>query len=392
MSKYLHFARPSSLTPLTLVERKTIDNYISKLEDSGVGPDGIVTKLQRIQTALEYLLISEQLDTSSEELFRRAEVTKLSLRNWRSTLSKEKRRKQIIRLEELSDVALDFEQVNRLIESRELLQLFNDTVKEVSPPARDTLDCMVWIAARSMYKNSQRPGAIVNMTLKEVTDAIRNEHHEGDDHYLVIRVSEHKTATSGTAKVVFKNDDIELFRRYLKYIRPKILGKNTSHLVFPMPSGRAMANFNQMVQNMAGRYGLDPPSATKVRKIVSTASASLEQTVASKVATHMSHSVTTQKRYYAATRGGEDAREGFEAIQTMRTTPKNPTPPPQPKKRRAFTNEETKVITLYFQQNVAQGIAPSMAKCNRFLEEHEEVDRSAKDIYDKVRNIIKSNI
>ena len=76
--------------------RKASSPHSITSDGSGVGPDGIVTKLQRIQTGIDYLLIAEEIHTASEELFHRAEVTKLALKNWSSTLSKEERKRQVV--------------------------------------------------------------------------------------------------------------------------------------------------------------------------------------------------------------------------------------------------------------------------------------------------------
>ena len=105
---------------------------------------------------------------------------------------------------------------------------------------------MLWIGAQSLYKNSQRPGAIVNMTISEVRAAVESQHTDEENTYWIVRVKDHKANITGTAKVVYKNDDIALFRQYLKYVRPKLLSGKTSVLAFPTPSGKPIQNLNQL--------------------------------------------------------------------------------------------------------------------------------------------------
>ena len=58
----------------------------------------------------------------------------------------------------------------------------------------------LWLAGILLYSNHQRPGAIVNATLREYEDARMVE--EGRKRYKVILVSNHKMGTTGRAKII----------------------------------------------------------------------------------------------------------------------------------------------------------------------------------------------
>ena len=56
VSKYLAFADSTQLKWDNLLDTDRLKQYVEKLQKTAIGPDGLVTKLDRVQTALRYLM------------------------------------------------------------------------------------------------------------------------------------------------------------------------------------------------------------------------------------------------------------------------------------------------------------------------------------------------
>ena len=78
----------------------------------------------------------------------------------------------------------------------------------------------MWVGGVLLVSNHQRPGAITNMTCQELSQA--REMKEGRDRFLVISVRKHKTGTTGRARIVVKNSQIEMVKQYAAHIRPRL--------------------------------------------------------------------------------------------------------------------------------------------------------------------------
>ena len=61
-----------------------------------------------------------------------------------------------------------------------------------------------------------------------------------------------------------------------------------------------------------------------------------------------------------------------------------------PKKGRGtYSEEDLEVIKTYFDNNIQSGTPPSIYECREFLRQH-PLQRDAKQVRDKVRNIVKA--
>ena len=52
-----------------------------------------------------------------------------------------------------------------------------------------------------------------------------------------------------------------------------------------------------------------------------------------------------------------------------------------------FSTEEKQVVSDFFAEHISSGRAPSIDQCREFLRDH-PIERTAKQIRDKVRNMI----
>ena len=79
---------------------------------------------------------------------------------------------------------------------------------------RDKLFFRRYLTTTIVLKNAQRAGAIINLTMEEWERASQIESKV--EPYLVVRVADHKTASShGSARLVIQADLVPYIERYI---------------------------------------------------------------------------------------------------------------------------------------------------------------------------------
>ena len=135
-------------------------------------------------------------------------------------------------------------------------------------------------------------------------------------------------------------------------------------------------------QIVGGRYGLQLPSATRVRKIGATTVAVKygQSPKASLVTRQMSHSLNTEATYYQAIVGDQHAATAYTTMAELQQgTPtkqaeKSPEPPKEwlpvmpspkctPRQRRRFSEEKTEDVKKFFQEQIENGMGVSLREC-----------------------------
>ena len=149
----------------------------------GVGSSGITTKLTRLQQGLDYHIIDYELDVAEDARYRKAEVAKTAIRNWKSTLSREVHKNRAVKLEMLSEEGPFFDSISSFTENEELRTHYQETIKDIQEgivevPQDHLSQCTAWLAGRKLYYNAQRPGAVVNFTVSEAREA-KTTRHQG---------------------------------------------------------------------------------------------------------------------------------------------------------------------------------------------------------------------
>ena len=87
VGKYLAFAGTTTFSWAELLERDKLRSYVAKLEDAGIGAEGICTKIERLSNAVTYACLEvPSLFSRKEE----ASFIKDSLSSWRNTFRREK--------------------------------------------------------------------------------------------------------------------------------------------------------------------------------------------------------------------------------------------------------------------------------------------------------------
>ena len=121
--------------------------------------------------------------------------------------------------------------------------------------------CSICLAASVLYRNWQRPGAVVNATVQEFETCKLMSRNEKASVYIM-SVKEHKTAQEGYARLVLEGIDYARIVQYADSVRKCLNPNGGSDKLFLLSGGRSI--------NSGKSYGLVLPSATRVRKIGAT--------------------------------------------------------------------------------------------------------------------------
>ena len=381
VSKYLSFAG-STLKPANLYSPHHLDRYLRSLERQGQKPSTQHALLCRLKQALEYM----DLSLDSTESLKAAKCIKV-LTNWMSTLGKEARKMKRIHLEDMSEETgqQSMSEIERFCHNEVMQSTLQKALKKKKKgeaiSQHSLRQIMIWLAGSLLHCNAQPPGAITNATLAEYKAATLST--VGRATYKTLLVANHKTATTGRAKITASHHLAGNIDKFVACLRPQIEG-SSSILLFPNRKGKPLDHLSRHVNNLANKLGIQIPSnATATRHITATAVASSSFTERSAVATAMSHSTATQNLYYAANKGKKDAVKGFSIMEGMRQTESEGTS----SSRVPFSDTEKEVISNYFSQHISSGTVPSAEECRHFLYEH-QLNRTQKQIRDKVRNLI----
>lgn len=218
VSKFLYFANPESIDWSLVANTAKLRLYVEKVEKMGVGPEGQLTKLERISDCLKFLKCTHRdLDFKTE-----AQDAECRIRTWKTILRKEKQKLNAHRIEKASDADMSLNAITEVVDNQEMWTRFNRTIQqlkggaELSDAALKTAMGSVMVA--TVLKSYQRPGALCNCTVAEYWEAT------SVDGVLVIRVKDHKTSQyHGTAKLTLDRELQERLRLYFKYVRPHLV-------------------------------------------------------------------------------------------------------------------------------------------------------------------------
>ena len=148
----------------------------------------------------------------------------------------------------------------------------------------------------------------------------------------------------------------------------------------------------------------DLPNLTTIRKSGATAAvSSLNKDNMELLSSHMSHSSSTSERYYRHRERDASAVTAFDKIRSISgeliiqstqifTIFLNiaDTLPTKEEPQRGFSNSMVQLMKEDFCQEIAEGRRPTLKKCRDFIQKH-KINKRAKQIQDKVFNIIKSS-
>jgi len=401
-----------SVTPPweALLNEDEVHRYVDYLRESEViGVDGILTKLDRLGNALEFIKATV-LQQDDQPKYHKVQRVQDAIKRWKAGLRPLKKMKNLQRLEAISEEALSLEEVNTVVENRKLWKGFDSIVRRIEGGDTITRDeqtlCLGIVLVMLLFKNWQRPGAVINMTTREYRQA-RPITEEGKE-VLVIAVLEHKTEVQGPANVTCAGEDIKMLRSYHNLIRPFCDPDNQCHYFLTVPGGGQVKKPNYYIQKLQKEYGVQVPTATRVRKIgCTTGVTQCSDPENALLAAHMGHSQPTQRKYYEAIMGKKHAASAHLLREKLRMQSskrpcessdevhmevqnenvENEKEKPR-RRRRCFTPKETAEIADKFASFIKSMTTPPIPLCQEYIKEV-NMSREAKDIQDKVRNLIK---
>ena len=71
VSKAIAYCSPDKFSWRSLLDQKSVKSYFDKVKKDGVGPDGIITKIDRINKALNYMHLEvTDFERSKDDIFR----------------------------------------------------------------------------------------------------------------------------------------------------------------------------------------------------------------------------------------------------------------------------------------------------------------------------------
>jgi hypothetical protein len=166
VSKYLRFVSPK-VTWQLMMDTKLLKRYVDHLKESGIGVEGILTKLDRMVYGMRYL----RLEVSSSDDARTAhlcETAEKRVAQWRAALRPQKALKQKRRLEDGSNEPGSLSAATALLTHE---PLWNEVREILSRSLYEEIEIkkqkVVTAALLSMVvcRNCQRPGAVANALL-----------------------------------------------------------------------------------------------------------------------------------------------------------------------------------------------------------------------------------
>lgn len=153
-----------------ILDREQLVTFVDRLAKH-IGPEGRITKLDSLDAALSFIRLKVLKNNIDDGRLRKATQMSESIKAWKSTLRKEKRKRRVECMEKLSAAPISFDDANDLLESEELWEHFLDCMEKVEAGEKlsegSLKDCTSTIAAMMLFKSWQRPGAVVNATLQE---------------------------------------------------------------------------------------------------------------------------------------------------------------------------------------------------------------------------------
>ena len=364
-----------------VLDTRAMNSYVTKCQEAGVGPAGILTKIDRLVTALDFVLLQKSSANDAERVAE-VETARRRMTAWRASLRKDKKRTTALQLDRERQEVYDLSQLTEITRHPGLFSDF-DRLRSKSELSQQDMKLLTAMAsAMLLYSSAQRPGAVLNCTLAEY----EARKFEGD--ITVITVAEHKTSSCGPARLTLGRKAALLVEAYVEDIRPQIgQGKKLLLLQTDTGAAKAVQRIDPLLAMLEKTYGVQVPPATTVRKAVSTIGAQkLSDPEVRLLSKQLSHSVQTHKKHY------EQLDTVAGAAQTHRIVQGLAGPSAKVKQqRKQYTETEIIEITTGFARAIATQRSISLAEAREFLNHNKKVKRSPKQVQDKVAAIIKRN-
>ena len=391
ISKILFFHNEHEVQWENITNTKKLLKYMDKMESCNVGPEGQLTKLERVCLAFEFLKMNRPKDTDLRNQLLESEMF---IERWKKTLRTEKNALQVRRREDASEMDMNMETISEVVDNPNMWSTFSDIVEEArygqEVPEKDLKLVMGIVMVAVMLKSYQRPGAVKNCTIAEYM--ARAKH----DDVTIIKVREHKTGSQGAAKLTMDTQLEERLKLYFKY-RPLLTepGNDVDRL-FILPGSKPVGKFGNLKDYISKRINTDIPTATEARKIGTTCAARvLDYQTNILVTKQMSHQPEVSRKYYEAIHGSKDTAFAFHKLEALREASKTQQPTQIPSTPAAandlgthsrWSSADTKFVRKKFARHIKNKQTPRLDECSEL-----GISKSQKQVQDKIRTLIRQH-
>ena len=246
----------------SLLDVAKLRTYLEKCERVGIKPHGLVTKCDRLITALTYYK-KEKVDPKDGSKRSEIQATIERVDGWRKTYRKDNKELRILALAEHleeEDDGRSVEEIESVLHCQDLWSDF-DKLCHVAQTETDIIEnsdltlMTGAIGAILLFESVQRPGAVIGATLDEFRkDKLR-------DGVWVFTVRDHKTARSGPAQLTLSQEFKARLDAYVSVLRPLCDPFDEVNKLLAVPVGKEVTNLNNLMTRVANHYGIYVPTA-----------------------------------------------------------------------------------------------------------------------------------
>ena len=263
IAKFIAFSDETKFSWLNITNESKIRGHVEKLEEAGVGPDGILTKLERLQLGMKYALMEiENVRKHKEE----AELASSRIDMWKGTFKVKKlTHAHNVAAESVDKTDDDLEFLRKLLSNETAKRRVQSIIQKMTPNKDEFNFIATHLFAIFTYKNMHRAGAAINMTLTEAKSAKQMKDDEGNI-FLKLLVKQHKTATTyGPATVYVDKEEIPIFNWYMEQRRK--VDETTTFLVRHNGSTYTK-HYTRYMRQFCDELGIkgEMPNITRTRK------------------------------------------------------------------------------------------------------------------------------
>ena len=361
ISKMLYFGRSEELDWGTITKKERLLAYMEEVQFLGVGPEGQLSKLDRVCDAYQFLRRKEN-PTWDQQM----SASMLDIATWKKTLRQEKNALNVERLEKASELDADMSTISNIVDNQDMWVQFSNTVDQIRDdedvPETDLKLAMGIVMISIKLKSLQRPGAVMNCTMEEYHSAVAY------DNVTVIKVREHKTSKQGSAKLTLDSQLMARLKLYVKYIRPRLVDpENKTNYLFILPGSRKIEKLRNIEKFLEKNLKLDVPTSTMARKIGATCAVKkLDYKDHSLINRQMSHSGDVSRKYYEAITGPKDAADAFRMMETLRHETEHRDQPQREEEGKInsrWSVKDTRFVERKFAKAISKGITPHLDAC-----------------------------
>ena len=362
-----------------LLNTSTTMKYMNVCEKAGVQADGLITKCDRVVTALTYMRMEL---TRPDDHKRRSSIDAAIERvgGWKRVWRQSKGKGREVKLAQSMESVPDLTTTTAILGCKGMWDDIHAICRalekgEFRVEETHLKICTAAIAAVMMYKSVQRPSAIMGLTTEHNRSAFV-------DGVWVILVEEHKTGKQGPARLTLSDQGKRKVDRYVEHVRPACDPLSNHAKLLSLPGGRPVTDVNKLLKKLEKGYKVTVPTSTHLRKQVATKAAlQCSSGEVALLSRKMSHSIETHKRAY-------EEHMQQKAYKIIRGLVRNEDD--ARKKRIKWTPKQIKNVEVFFREEIENRTHATLYKCREFLTKYPIPDRVDKHVQDKVKNIINS--